>query len=237
MSAPTPDAGSCLIAFGWVSSIVGLVLVLGGPPVHYHLVFPRLAEAWPDALIPGAIGLGFMWLLAGCAVVIVCVWQRQPLVSLGLRRLSWRVIAIGIGLGLVSGASLPLLGAAAQRFLPSGGGGTVGSMTTNAPAWILLLVVLTSAVTEEVLWRAFTIGQVQRLTGRVWLGAAIGLFAFVVQHMGGWNLAHVVGAVVPIGALYTIVYLWWRNLPLVILIHFVTDLPLVLIAAGVLRLP
>jgi uncharacterized protein len=100
----------------------------------------------------------------------------------------------------------------------------------------MLLVVVTSACTEEVLWRAFTVGQVQRLTGRVWPGAAIGLAAFVLQHAGGWNPAHVVGAVLPIGALYTLVYVCRRNLPLVMLIHFVTDLPLVLVAAGVLRL-
>ena len=50
-------------------------------------------------------------------------------------------------------------------------------------------------------------------------------------------LQTVVGAVLPIRALYTLVYVWRRNLPLVILIHFMTDLPLVLIAAGVLRLP
>jgi membrane protease YdiL (CAAX protease family) len=101
----------------------------------------------------------------------------------------------------------------------------------------MLLVVATSASTEEVLWRAMTIGQLQRLTGRVWLGAAVGLAAFVLQHVGGWSVAHVLGAVLPIGAVYTLAYVWWRNLPLVVLIHFVTDLPLVLIAAGVLRLP
>ena len=145
-------------------------------------------------------------------------------------------VAIGIGVGLVCGTSVPLLAGVSQRMFPDDGGGTVASVTANAPAWFMLLVVLTSACTEEVLWRACTVYQVQRLTGRVWLGAALGLAAFVLQHVGGWNLAHVIGAVLPIGAVYTLVYVWRRSLPLVILIHFVTDLPLVLIAAGVLRL-
>jgi uncharacterized protein len=229
--------GSGLIRFGWVSSVVGLALALGGPPLYYQFVYPKLAEAWSDSPIPGAVGLGFMWLLAACAVGVVLLWQRQPPAALGLRPLSWRGVTIGIGIGLVCGASQPLLAGVAQRVFHDDGGGTVASITTTAPAWLMLLVVLTSAFTEEVLWRAVTIAQVQRLTRRVWLGAAIGLAAFVLQHVGGWSLAHVVGAVLPIGALYTLVYVRRRNLPLVILIHFMTDLPLVLIAAGVLRLP
>jgi uncharacterized protein len=229
--------GSGPAAFGWLSSLVALALALGGPPLYYQVLFPSIAEAWPDSLIPGGIGLGFMWLLAACAVGVVLVWQRQPRAALGLRPLSWRGVAIGIGVGLVCGASQPLLAGVAQRVFSDDGGGTVTSITANAPAWLMLLVVLTSACTEEVLWRAMIIGQLQRLTGRVWPGAAVGLAAFVLQHVGGWSLAHVVGAVLPIGAVYTLVYVWRRNLPLVILIHFVTDLPLVLIAAGVLRLP
>src|SRR5205823_5756302 len=122
---------------------------------------PSIAETWPDSLIPGAMGLGFMWLLAACAVDIVLVWQRQPLAALGLRPLSWQGVAIGIGVGMVAAASLPLLAGVAQRVFPDDGGGTVASITANAPAWFMLLVVLTSASTEEVLWRAVTIGQLQ----------------------------------------------------------------------------
>jgi len=156
---------------------------------------------------------------------------------LGLRPLSWRWVAFGTGLGLVCRASLPLLAGVVQRIFPDDSGGTVGSVTGNVPAWLMLLVVVTSACTEELLWRASAVHQVQRLTGRAWLGATIGLGAFVLQHVGGWNLGHIVGAVLPIGTVYTLVYVWRRNLPLVILVHFLTDLPLVLIAARVLRLP
>ena len=225
-------------SLGWgFSSLVALALAVGGPPLYYRVFYPKLAEAWPDSLVPGAIGLGFMWLLAACALGVVLVWQRQPPAALGLRPLSWRCAAIGIGLGLVCGASVPLLAGVAERVFPGEDGATIVSVTANAPAWLILLVVLTSACTEELLWRAVAITQIQRLTGGVWFGAAVGLAAFVLQHVGGWSVAHVLGAVLPIGAVYTLAYVWWRNLPLVVLIHFVTDLPLVLIAAGVLRLP
>jgi membrane protease YdiL (CAAX protease family) len=233
----TGSGGGGGAASGWVSSVAGLALALGGPPLYYQVLFPSIAETWPDSLIPGAIGLGFMWFLAACAVGVVLVWQRQPPAVLGLRPLSWRWVAFGTAVGLVCGASLPMLAGVAHRLFPDDGGGTVASVTGNAPAWLMLLVVVTSAFTEEVLWRASAVYQVQRLTGRIWLGATIGLIAFVLQHVGGWNLGHIVGAVLPIGTVYTLVYVWRQNLPLVILIHFITDLPLVLIAAGVLRLP
>jgi len=77
VSALTPPVGSRLTSLGWVSSLVGLVLVLGGPALYYHVVFPRLAESWPDSLIPGAIGLGFMWLVTACAVLVVLAWSTR----------------------------------------------------------------------------------------------------------------------------------------------------------------
>ena len=69
----------------------------------------------------------------------------------------------------------------------------------------------------------------------MWIGAALGLAAFVLQHLGGWSLSHVLGVVLPLGMVYTGLYLWRRSLPLLMVVHFVTDLPLVLISAGLMR--
>jgi membrane protease YdiL (CAAX protease family) len=63
---------------------------------------------------------------------------------------------------------------------------------------------------------------------------AITFTVFVLLHLGGWNLAHVFGVVLPLGAILTGLYLWRHNLPFVMLIHLVIDLPLFLIAIGVL---
>ncbi len=42
------------------------------------------------------------------------------------------------------------------------------------------------------------------------------------------------GVVLPLGMVLTGLYLWRRNLGFVILIHFITDLPLFLIETGML---
>ena len=112
------------------------------------------------------------------------------------------------------------LTAAVNRLVPPSDGGTVDSVAGSAPAWLLLIVVLTASVTEELLFRAYPIEHLARLTGKRWPGALLSLAAFVALHLQGWNLGHVVGVVLPLGAVMTGLYLWRRNLIFMIITHF-----------------
>jgi membrane protease YdiL (CAAX protease family) len=216
-------------------TLVGLCLALGGPPLYVHGVAPLVVHVWPDPVAQGLAGLGVMWLLAGCALVVARTWDRPWRPLFNQRVLSWRGIVLGIGLGVLCGASVPLLGGAARALLADESVATVAGFAANVSALSALLAVATAACTEEVLYRGFAIEVSDRLTGHPWIGAALGLAAFVLQHVGGWSLSHVIGVVLPLGAVYTGLYLWRRSLPLLVLVHFVTDLPLVLLAAGVMR--
>ena len=73
------------------------------------------------------------------------------------------------------------------------------SVASSAPAWLLLVIVLTASVTEELLFRAYPIEHLARLTGKRWPGALLSLAAFVAIHLQGWNLGHVIGVVLPVG--------------------------------------
>lgn len=108
------------------------------------------------------------------------------------------------------------------------------SVATSAPAWLVLAVVLTASVTEEFLFRAYPIERLTRLTGARWPGALLSLAAFVGFRLQGWHLGHVLGVVLPVGAVMTALYLWRRNVLFVIITHFLLDLPIVLVALGVL---
>src|SRR3712207_9085630 len=99
---------------------------------------------------------------------------------------------------------------------------------------LILFTVLTASVIEEVLFRAYPLERLARLTGRPWPGPLISLAAFVAFHLQGWNLGHVVGVVLPLGAIMTGLYVWRRNLLFVVITHALIDLPLFLIALGVL---
>jgi membrane protease YdiL (CAAX protease family) len=176
-----------------------------------------------------------MWLLAGCCLAIRCAWTAAPWHPFNRRTLSWRCLGLGIGVGVLCGASVPLLGGIAHSLIADESGTTVATFAASVPVWAALLAVLTAACTEEVLYRGFATEAGARLSNRVWIGAVLGLTAFVLQHLGGWGLSHTLGVVLPLGMVYTGLYVWRRNLPLLILVHFVTDLPLVLASAGLLR--
>ena len=140
---------------------------------------------------------------------------------------------VGIGLGVVLSVALRLLVVLAHSMFPASQGGTIQSNSASAPAWVWLVIVLTAGVVEEVLFRAYLFERLADLTGSQWLAAIVSLSAFGAIHVS-WNMAHVLGVVVPGGALFVALYAWRRNLLFNILVHVVVDLPLVLIAAGIL---
>lgn len=214
--------------------MLGLLLALTGPLLYSLVVVPHLLKPPIDPISSGRIGLVVMWLLTASVLGIALVWERKPLPSLGLRPLSWRMALLGIGLGTMCSVAVPGLAQLGRLVFPAEQGGTVVDIMTRLPAWLILCAVLTAACTEEVLYRAYPIEQLRELTGSVWPGAIISLGLFVAQHLGSWNLSHVLGVVLPLGIVLTGLYLWRRNLGFVILIHFMIDLPLFLIAAGML---
>jgi CAAX protease family protein len=215
-------------------TLVGVGLALLGPFIFQWFIgpyFEAVAEPVPAVLL----GLGFLWLLVLSVIVITLYWERQPLTSLGIRSLTLRLVLFGIGLGLLLSVALPLLEIFANQLFPASQGGAIQDTIINKPVWLWLTIILTASVTEEVLFRAYPLERLTSLTGNKWLAAILSLAAFVLFHTKGiWSTAHVLGAVLPMGAILTALYMWRRNLPFVILMHFLIDLPLVLIAAGIL---
>jgi membrane protease YdiL (CAAX protease family) len=212
--------------------LVGLGLALFGFPVWQWFIGP-VVEPFIAPIPFVLLGQGVLWLLALSVLAISVYWERKPLASLGLRPVTWRMGAVGIGLGIVLWGVLPMLAALANSLLPASSGGTITSNSAKAPAWVWLLIVLTAGVVEELLFRAYPFERLAELTGSPWLAAILSLGAFVAIHLS-WNMAHVVGVVVPGGALFMALYAWRRNLLLNILVHVVVDLPLMFIAAGIL---
>jgi membrane protease YdiL (CAAX protease family) len=96
-----------------------------------------------------------------------------------------------------------------------------------------LITVLTASVTEELLFRAYPIERLTRLTANDGQGLCC-RWPPLLRSMQGWNLGHVLGVVLPLGAVMTGLYLWRRNLLFMFITHFVLDLPTVLIALSVL---
>ena len=214
-----------------LATTIGLAVALAGPFMVQFVVAP-LQTIRPITAV--MLGQSLLWLLAFGVVAISVWWEGTPVSSLGIRSVSWRLGLLAGVLGVVLGVAVPVLTLVVTRFMPPDQGGTLGSVATGAPPWLLLFTVLTASVTEEVLFRAYPIERLARLTGSLWPGALLSLTTFVAFHLAGWNLGHVVGVVLPLGAIMTGLYVWRRNLLFVVITHVLIDLPLFLVALGVL---
>jgi membrane protease YdiL (CAAX protease family) len=210
--------------------MVGLLISLLVPLFFNLIVGPLFLEPRLDATLSALIGFGVHWLATLGLLLLVRIGEGQPLSSVGLRRLSWKWVLAAIGLGVALSLAVPLLTTLVGQVIPAPESGTIESTTAHYPAWVLLVGVITAGVTEECMFRAYPQERLIAVTRRPWLSATISLTLFVLAHLQGWNLAHVVGVVLPLGAALTALYLWRRNLLFVIIVHTLVDLPLVFMA-------
>ena len=231
MSTTTPTARPTTIG---LPATIGLTVALAGPFLVQFVLAPLMLQSSLRPTIAVLLSQAMLWLLAGTVIAITRWWERKPWLWLGLRPITWRAVLLACVLGVVLVFAVAALTAAVIRLMPPSDGGTVDSVAASAPAWLLLVIVLTASVTEELFFRAYPIEHLARLTGSRWPGALLGLAAFVALHLQGWNLGHVIGVVLPLGAVMTGLYLWRRNLIFMIITHFLLDLPIVLLALGVL---
>jgi hypothetical protein len=93
-----------------------------------------------------------LWLLTGTVIVVTRWWEHRPWSWIGVRRISWRAALLAAVLGVALGIAVPILTVATSRLLPLSRGGTVDRVATSGPAWLVLAVVLTASVTEELLF-------------------------------------------------------------------------------------
>ncbi len=149
--------------------------------------------------------------------------------SIGLRPLPARLTLLAIGIGVLLSLLVPVLSHTAHTLDRTGEGALV-EVAASVPVTVLILGIITAAVTEEVLFRGYALERLRQLTGRWWLAGLIRVGVFTVIHLPSWGVAHALGVVLPSGAALTVLEIWKRNLPLVILVHPVIDAPLIVLA-------
>jgi membrane protease YdiL (CAAX protease family) len=99
------------------------------------------------------------------------------------------------------------------------------------PIPVIIGMIFTTAITEEILYRGYPIERLRELTGNAWVGVSFSLIVFLLPHIRffgvQWLLYHGVGTI-----LTYILYMWRRNLWACILMHFLGNAPLLLPALG-----
>jgi uncharacterized protein len=212
----------------------------GRPQVSLPLLAVGLALAYLPYYLPGlARRLGvvdpgtwgppsvIVWNWAAVAFLIVFVrqverlgWSSLRLVRPTERDIEWAGYLGGLALGWQW---------LATTLIPSNGGegGGAEQLFALGPA-IALALVVTTAMTEEILWRGYVVERLAAWVGPV-LAATFGLAVFSVSHVtffgASWLVTNMPGAF----ALY-VVLLWRRNLWAAIFCHFILNIPIVFVS-------
>ena len=162
------------------------------------------------------------WVVTTVMVLVVVAWEGRSPGSIGLRRPRLKEAGIGLAVGagwlvlfwmvktvLLEPAGLSVVGATQRAFL------------SLAPLQ-RISIVLTAAVTEEIIFRGILMQRVEELTGSSWLAVAATVLLFVGGHGAHFGLVvNAFQAVVTV--VFALLYLWRRDLTSLVTLHAVID--------------
>jgi membrane protease YdiL (CAAX protease family) len=204
-----------------------LLLALVGPGA-IALLSDAVASS-TSGLAPRAFTL-LLFVVVTVSVLLIARVQGPGLRRFGFAAFSW--ISIPAGLALAA-FFIVVYGPAAYAALEALGlsGFDPGLATLQLlPVWYLVIVVVLVASGEEWLYRAYAIESLQQTTGRPWLAGLVSLAAFTLVHLPFWGPGPALSIVVS-GAIFTLLYLWRRDIVLLIVGHVATDLYGIVIAS------
>ena len=229
----TPEADTTLPTSGGVdrpSSVaaIGLVLALVAPIIYTLILDPYLFGEDFDPTSRALVGYVVMWCLAGAVLAFTIFGERRPLSTIGFRPLSLPLVAVAVGAGVTLSLLVPLLSVVVDAVFGAGPS-DVMDLATQTPIWVLTAGVVTAGVTEEILFRGYAIERLIAHTGRPWVSGLTSLAVFVAIHLPTKSVAHVLGLVLPLGLALTALYLWKRNLTLVIVVHLLVNAPMIIL--------
>ena len=205
------------------TTAVVLCLSIAVPLLLMYIIAPWLISVVSQTAYFAINEICFWTMGLGVVIVVIC-WERQSLRSIGLRRLTMKEGLLSLLLGILLFVLVPTLGIFIERVvgIPTSTMGVVAALA-KYPIWLRALLAARAGFVEEILYRGYPIERVNRLTGRIWPGALIGLIIHTAIHIPPLGLGHTIGVVFPISAILTGLYAWKRNLTLNITVHFLVD--------------
>jgi uncharacterized protein len=163
-------------------------------------------------------GLFIHWLTFALLLVIVLLWERKPLQSIGWQTPRWTTLLAGIVAGILitvaSGFLVQLV-----RLSPDT---RLVMFAQSLPVAMRAILVITAGVFEETAYRGYGIERLSPYAGGKWVAAAITLALFTLAHGGAVGAAHLPPILI-VGSLVTLLYLWRRNLLLNMVAHTTID--------------
>jgi uncharacterized protein len=199
--------------------VVGLILALGLP----WLPFSRWENEF--ASVSHLVGYEIIWwAMAVIILMYVLFVERRALSSVGFHQLGFWNIFFGILAGIVSLISLYFI---YFKLFPLFHVNQAVEMNQKnqlvaTPFWWRLISTIRAALCEEILFRGYAIERLQEISRSTAVAAILSCIIFALAHVGEWGWAHllVVGVV---GAIFTLLYVWRRNIWANAIAHFIVD--------------
>jgi membrane protease YdiL (CAAX protease family) len=200
------------------ASVAGLLVAIGAPLLIGFLpgqAHQNIADARQDTVV-----LVCEWIIAFAILGIVIFWEKLPLSSIGFRTPSWRDFA-ALGVALV--AMIVALGAFSALTHTMGTGGDSSAQLAAVPLVLRVGLFLTAGFCEELMFRGYAIERLGLLTGRLWLGGALGVVLFTLGHVPRYGFSLSLVAVAITATALTALYLRTRNLWVCAIMHAAID--------------
>ena len=200
-------------------TLLGLGLALFGP---FGLALAGERRGGRPGLYESLAGEAVYAAIVGAVLWIAVAHAGLSLETLGLRPLRWQSLAWGAAL-LVFFQRIygPALFAVMRRLGVRGFEGGLAKME-DLPLWYLTLAVVIGGSAEEILYRGYAIAQLEQLGAASWLAALLPLVVFAFAHVPLWGVAPAVSTFFA-GGVFTLFYLWQRDLAPNIIAHVATD--------------
>lgn len=166
------------------------------------------------------------WLAVGLLLAYIIYVERQRLASILLVKPKKKDIEWAFWFwGIATSASW----LATVLFPPAPNQGTNELLSYSIP--VILGIIITAAITEEILFRGYVIERLKKLTGMTWLAVSVSFIIFILPHITffgpEWLLYHGIGTI-----MIYVLYVWRKNLYACMVLHLLGNLPILLPALG-----
>jgi membrane protease YdiL (CAAX protease family) len=211
-----------------IPTILGLGLALIGPAAVAGLS-DRASRENSRLRIMLLSEFFLLALLAGILLIVV-LWERESLSSIGLHPPGWQSLLWGIALALFFIYVFAPAAYRALHHLKVAGFDHGLSRLAGLPVWYLVLAVLIGGIAEEILYRGYAIERLSSIIGSYWLAGLISLLVFGLAHVPMWGFWPALTTFVS-GGILTVFYIWQQDLSANIIAHVLTDF------AGIVIIP
>ncbi|QOC22919.1 CPBP family intramembrane metalloprotease [Wenzhouxiangella sp. AB-CW3] len=207
----------------WHITLIGLLIAYS--PLYVIKVLEHLGASWQLIQGPQAV-LVVNWLAVLVLFVFMFTVETRPLSSISFRRpnagdIQWALIFWGVSTGFS--------GFLHSVHPPPPSEGMDIMLSLSLP--VLVAIILTTSISEEILFRGYSVERLTELTRTPWLAIVVSMFLFVTPHIvffgSQWLTYH--GLTV---ALIYVLYVWRRNIWACMLMHLLGNAMILIPALG-----